>query len=238
MTLFQAGTDDLVLEWVSTCNYWSARQSRQPLAGGVSNMEYGWQRVMPSVTPSTSGGSGAMSSSSMSSSSGLTVPGSPALSLGPGLYGHEHGTELERRVSKTPSVHGLFGSNGHSSGSPFRKGSASADQEDRASIRSARSGMSKLGFGGGLGLGMGTYGRSTGKSAMANPMDKIHINDWTAPVPALVPSMLEEEAQLEALQSYSKQLRGDMEGHKALEEPMYRQVCHLPSTSRHPPVEL
>jgi PH/SEC7 domain-containing protein len=63
-----------------------------------------------------------------------------------------------------------------------------------------------------------------GKSAMANPMDKIHINDWTAPVPALVPSTLEEEAQLEALQSYSKQLRGDMDGHKALEEPMYRQV--------------
>ena len=35
-------------EWVSTCNYWAARQSREPLAGGVSNMEYGWNRVLDS----------------------------------------------------------------------------------------------------------------------------------------------------------------------------------------------
>jgi PH/SEC7 domain-containing protein len=42
---FQAGTEDLVNEWVSTCNYWSARTSKEPLSGGVSNMEYGWNRV-------------------------------------------------------------------------------------------------------------------------------------------------------------------------------------------------
>lgn len=42
---FQAGTEDLVNEWVSTCNYWAARTSKEPLAGGVSNMEYGWNRV-------------------------------------------------------------------------------------------------------------------------------------------------------------------------------------------------
>ncbi len=45
---FQAGTEDLVNEWVSTCNYWAARTSKEPLAGGVSNMEYGWSRVEPS----------------------------------------------------------------------------------------------------------------------------------------------------------------------------------------------
>jgi len=42
---FQAGTEELVNEWVQTCNYWAARQSKEPLAGGVSNMEYGWNRV-------------------------------------------------------------------------------------------------------------------------------------------------------------------------------------------------
>lgn len=42
---FQAGTPDLVGEWVATCNYWSARLSKEPLSGGVSNMEYGWNRV-------------------------------------------------------------------------------------------------------------------------------------------------------------------------------------------------
>ena len=43
---FQAGTEELVNEWVSCCNYWAARQSKEPLAGGVSNMEYGWNRVL------------------------------------------------------------------------------------------------------------------------------------------------------------------------------------------------
>jgi len=42
---FQAGTEELVNEWVTTCNYWAARTSKEPLAGGVSNMEYGWNRV-------------------------------------------------------------------------------------------------------------------------------------------------------------------------------------------------
>ena len=43
---FQAGTEELVNEWVSTCNYWAARTSKEPLAGGVSNMEYGWNKVV------------------------------------------------------------------------------------------------------------------------------------------------------------------------------------------------
>ncbi|PCH43866.1 hypothetical protein WOLCODRAFT_138645 [Wolfiporia cocos MD-104 SS10] len=47
---FQAGTEELVNEWVSTCNYWAARQSKEPLAGGVSNMEYGWNRVLDPIT--------------------------------------------------------------------------------------------------------------------------------------------------------------------------------------------
>lgn len=48
-SFFQAGTEELVNEWVSTCNYWAARTSKEPLVGGVSNMEYGWNRVMDLV---------------------------------------------------------------------------------------------------------------------------------------------------------------------------------------------
>ncbi|KAJ5930724.1 hypothetical protein N7466_006217 [Penicillium verhagenii] len=40
--LFQAGTPEIVREFVSTANYWSARLSKQPLVGGISNIEYGW----------------------------------------------------------------------------------------------------------------------------------------------------------------------------------------------------
>jgi PH/SEC7 domain-containing protein len=49
---FQAGTEDLVNEWVQTCNYWAGRLSKEPLMGGVSNMEYGWNRVLEESTES------------------------------------------------------------------------------------------------------------------------------------------------------------------------------------------
>jgi len=40
--LFQASSQEQINEWVFTCNYWAARESKEPLSGGVSNMEYGW----------------------------------------------------------------------------------------------------------------------------------------------------------------------------------------------------
>ncbi|KAK7521506.1 hypothetical protein IWZ03DRAFT_411750 [Phyllosticta citriasiana] len=40
--LFQANTADIVKEFVNTANYWAARLSKEPLVGGVSNLEYGW----------------------------------------------------------------------------------------------------------------------------------------------------------------------------------------------------
>jgi hypothetical protein len=39
---FEAGTADLVKEWVQSANYWAARTSKDPLKAGVSNMEWGW----------------------------------------------------------------------------------------------------------------------------------------------------------------------------------------------------
>lgn len=40
--LFQVGTPEIANEFMSTANYWSARLSKEPLSGGVSNIEYGW----------------------------------------------------------------------------------------------------------------------------------------------------------------------------------------------------
>lgn len=39
---FEAGTAELVKEWVESANYWTARTSKEPLRAGVSNMEWGW----------------------------------------------------------------------------------------------------------------------------------------------------------------------------------------------------
>ncbi|EPS44631.1 hypothetical protein H072_1402 [Dactylellina haptotyla CBS 200.50] len=44
--LFQCGTAEIVKEWVGTANYWSARLSKEPLVGGVSNIEYGWNNCI------------------------------------------------------------------------------------------------------------------------------------------------------------------------------------------------
>lgn len=61
--LFQVGTPEIVKEFVTTANYWSARLSKEPLVGGISNMEYGWSESVinsallqqENVPPSTTG---------------------------------------------------------------------------------------------------------------------------------------------------------------------------------------
>ena len=77
--LFQVGTPDIVKEFVSTANYWSARLSNHPLVGGISNIEYGWSNAIvnnalvaainesTSSRPSTSGARPSMHSSLRSS---------------------------------------------------------------------------------------------------------------------------------------------------------------------------
>lgn len=75
--LFQVGTPDIVKEFVSTANYWSARLSNHPLVGGISNIEYGWSdaivnnalvnAINDSTRPSTSGARPSIQSSLRSS---------------------------------------------------------------------------------------------------------------------------------------------------------------------------
>ena len=92
---FQAGTQDLVAEWVSTCNYWSARLSKLPLSGGVSNMEYGWNKIinaddeveeMGSIRSGRSGRSSRSALSRVSYGGSFQSSFSPASSMGPPIY--------------------------------------------------------------------------------------------------------------------------------------------------------
>lgn len=86
-----------------------------------------------------------------------------------------------------------------------RAADAAADDEDRASVRSGKSSLSKF---------KGTYSRK------GVPADKIHINDWRPPPPATMASPLDEENQLEALAAYVKSLKDELEEHKSVEQPM------------------
>ena len=51
--LFQVGTPEIVKEFVTTANYWSARLSKEPLIGAISNVEYGWSESVISAGSST-----------------------------------------------------------------------------------------------------------------------------------------------------------------------------------------
>jgi hypothetical protein len=49
--LFQAGSNEQIQEWVSTCNYWAARESKEPMAAAVGSMEYGWCNCLERSPP-------------------------------------------------------------------------------------------------------------------------------------------------------------------------------------------
>ena len=83
-------------------------------------------------------------------------------------------------------------------------------EDDRASVRSGRSSMSRLGS------------HRWGHGNM--PADRIFINDWKPPPPNLLPSNLDEESQLDALGSYMRTANEELEAHRVLEEPMMRLV--------------
>ncbi|KAI0225447.1 hypothetical protein L0F63_001117 [Massospora cicadina] len=40
--LFQATSAELVSAWVVICNFWAARESKEPLPGGICSVDYGW----------------------------------------------------------------------------------------------------------------------------------------------------------------------------------------------------
>lgn len=140
---FQAGTDELVNEWVLTCNYWAARQSKEPLAGGVSNMEYGWNRA----------------------------------------------ADAQQR--------------GRSASEDATAKDATAKDADTVSIRSNRS----------------KYGKAA--TVRSSPWaDRVAINDWKAPMTSTVPSMADEETQLESLRKHVRYITRELQQHNELYAPM------------------
>ncbi|KAH9083422.1 hypothetical protein EDB83DRAFT_2213073 [Lactarius deliciosus] len=146
---FQAGTEELVNEWVQTCNYWAARQSKEPLAGGVSNMEYGWNRVSDVF---------------------------------------QHGRSVSDDESARPH-----------------------DYADTASVRSGRSNHSR-------------FSRKDGVTTMragSSPWsDRMNISDWKPPLAPSIPSIHDEEAQLEALKKHVAALTQELQDHNELRGPM------------------
>ncbi|KGO65455.1 SEC7-like, alpha orthogonal bundle [Penicillium italicum] len=145
--LFQAGTPEIVREFVSTANYWSARLSKQPLVGGISNIEYGWSDSV----------------------------------INSALVGGE---------SRSPPP------------------SSGARPSIQSSIRSSIDHQ-------------GVRPRL--------PADRVNISDWSPPQQSMVASILTEEEQWKALQSYVQNVEDDLSRHNEL-----RSAMNLAFSPRHP----
>ena len=71
--LFQVGTPEIIKEFVTTANYWSARLSKEPIVGGISNIEYGWSDLVINIS--------LLHTDRSSSSTAVTSPGATRPSL-------------------------------------------------------------------------------------------------------------------------------------------------------------
>ena len=82
------------------------------------------------------------------------------------------------------------------------------DRSDAMSVRSSRS----------------RYGRKDGTASVRSSQspwaDRLFINEWKQPLPPSVPSMHDEETQLEALQKHVSYLNEGLQQHNELREPM------------------
>jgi hypothetical protein len=106
--LFQVGTPEIAGEFMTTANYWSARLSKEPLSGGVSNIEYGWSEnvINPAlIEPSTR--NGAISPPVNPTSPGQYPPGSMA-NRGAAHHGHSNSNSGMPRPSFQSSLRGSF----------------------------------------------------------------------------------------------------------------------------------
>ncbi|UZJ56962.1 hypothetical protein CBS101457_006282 [Exobasidium rhododendri] len=187
---FQTGHEELVQEWVSTCNYWAARQSKEPLAGGVSNMEYGWNRVMPGegldLDDSLLDSTGHTSRSSLSAGNNYNNSDNRSIRSG------KSGKSLRMRATNT---------------SFFQ--SRHTDRSNTPTTTISSGGLSSP--------APSNLRNSSTLHAFERPL---FINEWRTPAPPTVSSILNEEDQLEACKRYKARLEAELIQHNALRQPM------------------
>ncbi|KAK3689949.1 hypothetical protein B0T22DRAFT_182686 [Podospora appendiculata] len=192
--LFQVGTAELINEFVSTANYWSARLSTHPLVGGISNIEYGWSEAI-------------IQNELVTAINESTAPN-----------GHRPGTG-----SISGKGHSRPGS-GANNAIIAAAIAGRSSMQSRSSMRSSsfdfgipRPGSGSSGVLGTItGSGGGTIPRHHGKL----PGDKVHIAEWTPPAQSLRPSNFSEEEQLRSLERYVENVKQEHEVHNGLRSPM------------------
>jgi hypothetical protein len=211
---FAVGSPELREEWTATVNYWSARLSKEPLIGGVSNIEYGWGEALLATVRDADG---PLSPPPTSNSAGGSKDGPPSTSASATMYSaasragsrsnsvSNNAPQLPENLalhSRTSLPHSA--SVGGGSRPPSSLGRASLDQQ------SAHSG---------------------GHRAGRLPGDRATVSDWRPPVSSMMESQLMEVDQRNALAAYVGELEVELKKHAELRGIMGRAVCFLSSGS-------
>ncbi|KAG0253678.1 hypothetical protein BG011_006228 [Mortierella polycephala] len=238
--LFQAASAKECDEWAKTCNYWAARTTKEPLPGGVINMEYGWGRALELLSnqlgePISSGGGPQGQTNTMGStnSSGCSLVNQPQASSS---LATPASSNISLEDDDTKSIN-----NSMMGGSSFLNFPPPASS---ASTSSAI--MTPIFSGGGVGTGIGNSKISIGNSGVGSGRsasikssssrhqsfgsslsnvslgDRTVLFEWAAPLPTMSMSMLAEEEQCDALKRYVAGLESEMEVHQEHRGPMMK----------------
>ncbi|KAA1095455.1 hypothetical protein PGT21_020554 [Puccinia graminis f. sp. tritici] len=209
---FQAGTEELVYEWVSTCNYWAARLSKEPLTGGVSNMEYGWNQLLEAELPSV-----VEKKEELRECQGDQEE---MMSIVSGHSGHSHkGRRLRDRLFT-----GLPLGTPHSPTSitPSNRASDVEHWSNSATSIDTHGTPSQPEFKTGSNLHLDRV------PPQPPVPDKLTICDWNPPVPPMALSSLPEHAQLENLRRHNAHMQVELERHNLLRRPMVNMYWNRP----------
>ncbi|KAN0061964.1 hypothetical protein ACQY0O_005959 [Thecaphora frezii] len=202
---FQAGHEELVAEWVQTCNYWAARQSKEPLPGGVSNMEYGWNKILPSEDFEELDGADDDSGSLAPSTSAAT-----SYSTGPDISIYNNSSTGLNKAADSRSVRSARSSRS----SRARAGAAFYQNLRDAANLVSPNGSSIGSFSSPAPSLLGTTSESMHKN------ERIHINEWKAPAMPMVASTLKEDDQLDHCLRHLSILENELTLHNELRQPM------------------
>ncbi|KAG0201093.1 hypothetical protein BGX28_006044 [Mortierella sp. GBA30] len=223
--LFQAATAVECEEWARTCNYWAAKTTKEPLSGGVINMDYGWgrsldmfqqqqQQQQQQLEVGLIGNNGSSQSMMMlsgnSSGSSLTALATttPSSSSNISLEDNEDAKSLNSSVNAGISFlnHPPPSSGGSINGSGSIYGNSGVGSGRSASIKSSSSRHHPFG--------------SNASSNNVPLGDRVVLFEWSAPLPTMSMSTLTEKDQCEALKRYIAGLESDMEQHQEHRIPM------------------
>ncbi|KAI9724582.1 MAG: hypothetical protein M1828_003605 [Chrysothrix sp. TS-e1954] len=196
--LFQVGTQEILREFSQTVNYWSARLSKEPLVGGVSNVEYGW-------------GDTAINSALLSPN----LPESSRVSIKESISGSAPaGTGSRTQVPFAPNFP-------PSAASAARGITHSPTSSQTLSISNRPSFQGSLRSRTSLDHNpTGTSSSFRRPAASSMPADRIQLSEWTPPQQSLYPSSLPEEDQLAALKRYVHSVDAELAHHNDLRTAM------------------